>query len=94
MVAITVARQPPAIRRMACRGTGTRRRRLEMALYIVWKSARLWTPRRSVGEVANVSVVPDQVSSPVVSRRRSEAGDAPPTPPTSLWSSHGVYAGT
>jgi hypothetical protein len=95
IVAITVARQPPAMRRMACRGTGTRRRLLAMALYMVCKSKRSWTLRRAVKDVAKVSFVLDQVSRPTASRRRREARRcSPPTPPTSLCSSCSVYSGT
>src|SRR5215467_10151322 len=80
------------MRRMACRGTGTHRRLLGMALYMECKSERSWTPCRAVVDVAKVSFVLDQVSRPTASRRRMEARRcSPPIPPTSLCSSFSVY---
>src|SRR5262249_14938599 len=70
---MTVARHPPAIHRTTWRGTGTRRCPLGMAWSMPRKSARSWMPRRSVGDVANVSCVRDQARSPTASRRRREA---------------------
>ena len=64
-----------------------------IALYIAWKSARLW-PLRSVGEVANVSMVLDQIDSPVVEAAERGPEMLPPPPPTRPWSSPSVYVGT
>ena len=66
--------------RTTWRGTGTQRCAFAMAWSMPRKSARSWTPRRSAGEVANVSCVRDQVRSPTASRRRREARRCSPLP--------------